>query len=85
MRTLPIDQKIRQLISASPLSIKDIADGAGVNYKTLWRFAEGRTPTINAVSAELLFHFFNGRTFSEPGKPLRRAPFIVRRGEGKAA
>lgn len=85
MRTLPIDQKIRQLISASPLSIKEIAVGAGVNYKTLWRFAEGRTPTINAVSAELVHWFFNGRSFSEPGKPIRRAPFTIRRGEAEAA
>jgi hypothetical protein len=85
LKTPPVDLEIKRLVANSPLSLSEIALKAGVPYKPLWRFISGASSSLNAVSAELVYYFFCGRSFSEPGKPIRRAPFTTRRGEERAA
>jgi hypothetical protein len=83
VNTPPVDEQIRQLISSSPLSIREIAKQAKVDHQHLHRFMAGRTKSLNAVAAELVFYLFTGRTFTEPGKPLKKLAHL--RGEERAA
>lgn len=59
-----IASRIKTLITESELSVKAIANGAGVSKDKLWRVANGSTRIIDIRMADKVVTFLTGKGIS---------------------